>query len=111
MKIKINFDEPIINKEIVLDIQTSDLDDFYIVASDFDKTNLFFMLLVSIHYYESMNDTIRAAHLNYLAAYYLFVPLTPPGSLHLALYHINKAISLNHISKYDELHTLIKNSK
>ena len=108
MKILINFSEPIICKNKVLDISPTDLDDFYLTASDYDKNNLFFILLTSIHYYEDSGDTVEAAHLNFLAAYYLFNTLTPPGSPSLALYYINRAISLNHLAKYDEWFDLIK---
>lgn len=108
MKINISFDEPIICKEKILDIRPSDLDDFYSTASVCEKDNLFFVLLASIHHYEDSGDHIEAAHLNFLAAYYLFVALTPPGSSHLALHYINRAISLNHLAEYDEWLALIK---
>ena len=109
MKILIDFSEPIICKDNVLVISPTDLDDFYLTASDYDKNNLFFVLLTSILHYEDRNDTVEAAHLNFLAAYYLFSTLTPPGSLNLALYYINRAISLNHLAEYDEWFDLIKN--
>ena len=51
-KILIDFNEPIICKEKILDIRPTDLDDFYLAASDFDKNNLFFVLLTSILHYE-----------------------------------------------------------
>lgn len=108
MELKIDFGEPIIKKELVLSIQPTDLNDFYATASDFDKDNLFFVLLTSLHHFEESNDTQIAAHLSFLLAYYLFVPLTPPGSFYLALHYINKAISLNPISEYKEWLELIK---
>ena len=108
MKILIDFNEPIICREIILDIRPADLDDFYLAASDYDKNNLFFVLLTSILHYEDSGDTVEAAHLNFLAAYYLFSTLTPPWSLNLALHYINRAISLNHLEKYDEWFDLIK---
>lgn len=108
MKIKIDFSEPIIPQNKVLDIGIMDLDDFYITASDSDKNNLFFMLLTSIHHYEDNGNEMETAHLSFLTAYYLFVALTPPGSIYLALYFIKKAISLNHLAEYDEWLTIIE---
>ena len=95
MKLRINWAEPVIAEGDVLQIQPSDMDDFYASASDFDKSNLFFMLLTSLHHYEQKGDTHRAAHLSFLAANYLFIALTPPGSYELALHYMNKAVALN----------------
>ena len=89
-------------------IKPSDLDDFYITASDFDKSNLFFVLLTSAHFYEEKNEKEKAAHLYYLAAYYLFVSLTPPGSCMLALHYINKALELYPLPEYQEWLGLIQ---
>ena len=108
MELRIDFGKPIIKEELVLSIQTNDLDDFFVTASDFDKSNLFFMLLTSLHNFEEINDTQRAAHLSYLIAYYIFVPFTPPGSFYLALHYIKKAVSLNPISEYKEWLELIE---
>ena len=108
MKILIDFSEPIIGKEQILDIRPADLDDFYLAASDYDKNNLFFVLLNSILHYEDSGDIVGAAHLNFLAAYYLYSALTPPGSQGLALHYINKAVLLNHLAEYDEWLDLIK---
>ena len=108
MKILIDFNEPIICKDKILDIRPADLDDFYLTASGYDKNNLFFVLLNSILHYEDGGDIVEAAHLNFLAAYYLFSALTPPGSHNLALHYINRAISLNHLAEYNEWLDLIK---
>ena len=102
IKMRIKFDEPIIGKDNVLEIGSKDLDDFYVSASDTDRMNLFFILLTSLHYYEENGDAVRAAHLCFLAAYYVFTPLTPPGSECLALHYMNKAVSLNPIPEYKE---------
>ncbi len=102
IKMRIKFDEPIIGKDNVLEIDSKDLDDFYVSASDTDRMNLFFILLTSLHYYEGNGDTVRAAHLSFLVAYYAFTPLTPPGSHYLALHYMNKAISLNPLLEYNE---------
>ena len=108
MNICVDFSEPVIQKEKVLEIRPLDLDEFYMTASDFDKSNLFFILLASLYHYEDTGDSVRAAHLSFLAAYYLFITLTPPGSFNLALHYINKAISLNHLAEYDEWLILIE---
>lgn len=108
MKILIDFNEPIICKDKVLTISPADLDDYYLTTSDYDKNNLFFVLLTSILHYEDNGDIVEAAHLNFLASYYLFSALTPPGSLELALHYINRAISLNHLAEYDEWLDLIQ---
>lgn len=108
MKIKIDFGEPIIAESTVMDIVPTDLDDFYVTASVHDKTNLFFVLLTSAHFYEDKNDREKAAHLYYLMAYYLFLPLTPPGSCLLALHYINKALELNPLQEYQKWLGLIQ---
>ena len=99
---RIKFGETIIGKDKVLEIDSKDLDDFYVSASDIDRMSLFFILLTSLHYYEGNGDTVRAAHLSFLVAYYAFTPLTPPGSHYLALHYMNKAISLNPLPEYNE---------
>ena len=99
---KVNFDKPIIEKECVLETVIGDLDNFYASASDIDRVNFFFILLASLHYYEENGDAVRAAHLSFLTAYYVFTPLTPPGSECLALHYMNKAVSLNPIPEYKE---------
>ena len=102
MMIKIDFSEPVIKKDIVMEMSSEDLDDFYASASDFDKSNIFFILLASLHYYEESDDVIRAAHLSFLTAYYVFMPLTPPGSHQLALHYIKKAVSMNPLPEYEK---------
>ena len=44
----IDFSKPVICKDDVLVISPTDLDDFYMSASDYDKSNLFFVLLTSV---------------------------------------------------------------
>lgn len=99
MKLTIDFGAPIIPEKDVLQIRPNDLNDFYFEASDFDKNNIFFMLLTSLHHYEALGDKVRAAHLSFLAAYYL-IALTPPGSCLLALHYIKKATALNDMPEY-----------
>ena len=108
MKLTIDFGDPVFAREDVLQIHPIDLNDFYTGASDFDKNNLFFMLLTSLHHYEDVGDKVRAAHLSFLAANYLFIALTPPGSFQLALHYIKKAIALNDTDEYRHWLTLIE---
>jgi len=108
MKLKIDFSEPIFPKEEVLMIQPTDLNDFYAAASDLDKSNLYFVLQTSLYHYEEQGLKLLAAHVSFLAAYYLFVALTPPGSGLLALHYINRALELNPLPEYEEWLKLIK---
>lgn len=108
MQITIDWANPVITEQEVLQIQTSDLDDFYVQASDFEKSNLFFVLLASFHDYHEKGDTERAAYLCFLIAYYLFVPFTPPGSAALAMHYINEAIRLNPLDLYQTWKLLIE---
>lgn len=108
MKIEIDWGEPIIQEKAVMQIQPSDLDAFYATASDFDKSNLFFVLLTSLHHYLDKSEQEKAAHLSFLIAYYLFITLTPPGSCELAMYYINQAVSLNPLEIYKEWIPLIE---
>lgn len=108
MKLQIDFGEPIIKEENVLQIQPPDLDAFYATASDFDKSNIFFVLLTSFHHYLDKGEQENSAHLSFLMAYYLFITLTPPGSCELAMHYINQAISLNPLETYKEWIPLIE---
>lgn len=105
---KIDFGEPIIAASDVMSLMPTDLNDFYAEASDLDKSNLFFVLLASAQYYEDKKDKEKAAHLYFLTAFYLFVPLTPPGSCMLALHYIKKALVLNPLPEYQEWFGLIQ---
>lgn len=108
MALKINWKEPIIQESDVMQIQPSNLDDFYVTADNFDKTNLFFVLLTSLHHYLDKGKQENAAHLSFLIAYYLFITLTPPGSWELAVHYIKQAISLNPLEEYKEWLPLIE---
>lgn len=105
---KIDFGEPIICKEKVLEITTQALDTFYTSSNEVDQLNLFFMLLASLHYHIDQSNNAEAAHLSFLIAYYLFVPLTPPGSYPLAMHYIEKAISLHDTPYYNQWYDFIK---
>ena len=100
MKLKIDWANPLLPEDMIEELQPRDLDDFYFRVQDMDKNNLFFLLLNSLHYYEAEGDRKRAARLSFLAAYYLFITLTPVGSWNLARYYIAKAVSLDNEPEY-----------
>ncbi len=47
LKLQIDWERPIFQENIVLQIAPSDSDDFYVAASDVDNANLLFVLLTS----------------------------------------------------------------
>ena len=108
MTLEINWGEPVIKETDILSIQPSDLDDFYVTADAYDRSNIFFVLLSSYHYYLDKKKQNEAAHLSFLMAYYLFITLTPPGSYNLSLHYINEAVSLNPLPEYKEWLLLIQ---
>ncbi|BAL00433.1 hypothetical protein OBV_32340 [Oscillibacter valericigenes Sjm18-20] len=108
MMLKIDWGEPVMPENDVLHVQPSDLDALYVAASDFDKSNLFFVLLTSFHHYMDAGKREKAAHLCFLMAYYLFITLTPPGSCELAMHYIKQAIALNPLETYREWLPLIE---
>lgn len=108
MELYIDFSAPVLPAETASALQMSDLNDFYGSASDFDKSNLFFVLLTSLHHYEDAGDRPLAAQLSFLAAYYLYIALTPPGSQELALHYIRRAIALHPTPLYQEWLGLIE---
>ena len=99
MNLKIDFSDPIIQKDDVLEITTKTLDSFYTSSKELDQLNLFFILFASLHYHIDQS---------FLLAYYLFVPLTPPASCSLALHYIKKAISLHNTPTYEQWLDIIK---
>lgn len=109
MKLTIKWENPILSDIDILEIQESDLDDFYVNAPDVDKANLFFVFLATAQYYLDGGKNEEAAHLNYLIAHYLFTALTPPASDVLAKYYIKQAITLNPRPQYLEEAAFIEN--
>ena len=104
----IDFSNPILDKQTAEQLATNILDDFYVSENVYNKFNLYFVLEISIIFYEKSGDTALAAHLSFLAAYYIFYALTPPGSYELALYHMSNAIRLNDTSEYREQLEIMK---
>jgi len=96
----IDYGDPVFPAEMVLRLRPEDLDEYYAAAPDCEKANPFFALLASYHRYLEAGDRERAAHLCFLMAYYLFTPLTPPGSWELAMAYIRQAVALNPLKEY-----------
>ena len=108
MTLKIDWKNPVIAQEDVLALRPNDLDEFYADATDWDKNNLFFVLLNTLHKYEDLEDAVRAGHLCFLIANYLFVALTPPGSYDLALHYMRKAIMWDPMPEYEQWYGLME---
>ena len=106
MKLSIDWEKPFIEAGDILKMTTSALDDFYASATECNRMNLYFVLLNTLNRCGESRE--EAAHIHWLAAYYLFVPLTPPGSRELAEGHIRKAIELNSQEKYREFLLMIE---
>ena len=101
MKLNIDWADPLMQYSDPLEIKTMDLEDFYQTQGAYERSNLFFVLEASFRYYAGEGDNVRAAYLAYLAAYYLFVTLTPPGASMLALYYIKQAVQLDPKPEYE----------
>lgn len=108
MNIAIDWNEPILSEEVAFQICPSDLDNFYVSASDLDKGNLFFVLLTSFHHHLDRERRETAARLGWLMSYYLFTALTPPGSLELAAHYIAQAAALDPREEYERWRELIE---
>lgn len=100
MKIRITFERPYFEEETILALTPQDLDDFYAEANEVDRLNLFFMLEASLHRLQTKDRRKAAARCAFLIAYYLFVPLTPPASLELAGFYIDKALEWEDTPEY-----------
>jgi hypothetical protein len=95
MKIKIDFGAPFIPEKDILSVTANDIYDQYLESTVYDQFNIFFVLLTTFHMCEDKGKNVSAAHVAYLASYYLFLPLTPPGSMELALHYAKKAMALD----------------
>lgn len=107
MKLSVDFGSPRLDWDTVERVTPTDLNDFYASASEVDRLNLFFVLLNTLND-DAAHAPVREAHLCFLLAYYLFVPLTPPGSASLALHYIRRAIALDPKAEYREWLALIE---
>ena len=108
MKIKIDFGYPFFEEEIIFALEISDLDAFYQSESAVDRLNLFFVLEASLHRFQSEKKMEAAARCAFFMAYYLFVPLTPPASLELAEFYIDRALEWSELPEYRGWKNLIE---
>lgn len=88
--------------------------DHFLVTQNIDASNIYFKLLAQLYYLESKTErNLKVlSHLNYLIGYYLGLFLHPFCGEELALYYVNKAISIetdsSQIEKYYEVIAMIK---
>ena len=107
MRLVIDWNNPCLDDEQIVSITLSDLDDFYADAASIDQLNLFFVLLNTCVQAQERGDRVVEARLCCLMAYYLFVPLTPPGSQPLAQRCIDRAVELDSRPEYREWQQII----
>lgn len=100
MKIRIDFEHPYFDEKVIVKLTLNDLDCFYADENEINRLNLFFVLEESLHRFQSGNSMKAAARCAFLMAYYLFIPLTPPASLELAEFYINKALEWDETPEY-----------
>ncbi len=107
MQLRIDWENPYLTEEQTAAVAPGDLDDFYAAACPTDQLNLFFVLLNTCTRAQERGESAEEARLCFLMAYYLFVPLTPPGSWPLAQHYISRAVALDPCPQYRELQDLI----
>lgn len=107
MQVAIDWDTPCLDDEQIASITPSDLDDFYADAASIDQLNLFFVLLNTCVQAQERGERVVEARLCYLMAYYLFVPLTPPGAQPLAQRCIDRAVELVPCPEYRDWQRII----
>ena len=107
MEIKIDFGQPYFDGKTILELTLNDLNCFYADAGEVDRLNLFFILEASLHQLQNGKNMKAAARCSFLMAYYLFVPLTPPASLELAEFYIDRALEWDETPEYRQWKELI----
>ncbi len=100
MKISIDFGHPYFDEKAIFEMTLNDLNDFYGDEDEVDRLNLFFELEASLHRFQRENSLKAAARCAFLMAYYLFIVLTPPASLELADYYIDRALEWDDTPEY-----------
>ena len=111
MKLQVNWDEAFVQQQDILRIRTQDLDAFYAASDDVQRTGLFFVLLNSLHMCLAQEQRRQAAHLSFLMAYYVFVPLAPPGADALARHYMEQAMQLYPSEEYAEWIPLMRETE
>ncbi len=104
MKLEINLNKPFYDENEILDIQPTDLNEFYDPLNEENGLKMYFQLLAT---YIRVKNREKKAHAAFLITYYLFILLTPPASCELALYYIRKAIELDPLEEYIEFEKLV----
>lgn len=107
MRLVIDWNNPCLDDEQIASIALHDLDDFYANATPIDQLNLFFVLLNTCVQAQERGERVVEARLCYLMAYYLFVPLTPPGAQPLAQRCIDRAVELVPCPEYRDWQRII----
>lgn len=107
VNIKIDFEHPHFDEKTIFELTLSDLDCFYADANEVDRLNLFFILEASLHQFQDEKNMKAAARCAFLMAYYLFTPLTPPASLELAEFYIDRAVEWDGAPEYRQWKKLI----
>ena len=97
-----DYDGQTIPADRVFEITESVLDDLYVSSDESGKFNIFFHLLNEYHVLNTQGLNEEAAYISYLLSYYLFISLTPPQSMSLALFYANEAVRLHETDKYKE---------
>lgn len=104
LKTVLDYKNPILSEENVRKLSVEQLNDFYgQTQHSFKQYDVFFVLFGSFNYYLDAGKKELAAKLSYLAAYYLFIALTPISYLELALHFVDKAIELHPMPDYLQL--------
>lgn len=107
MEIKIDFGQPYFDEETIVELTQDDLNCFYAAENEVNRLNLFFVLEASLHKFQSKKNMKAAARCAFLMAYYLFVPLTPPASMELSEFYINKALEWDETPEYRQWKEII----
>lgn len=107
MRITIDFERPYFDESTISGLELRDLDNFYANENAVNRLNLFFVLEASLHRFRKGNHAKAAARCAFFMAYYLFLPLTPPASLELAEYYIDKALEWDETPEYRRLKSAI----
>ena len=107
MKISIDFGHPYFDEKTIFELTPDNLNDFYGDENAINRLNLFFVLEVSLHMLQRENSLKAAARCAFLMAYYLYITLTPPASLELAEYYIDRAVELDKTPEYSQWKKII----
>jgi hypothetical protein len=97
-----SYESPEIPKEAIMELTENDLDDLYVKCDEIEGINVFFHLQNEYIYLKEQNAQKELAYICYLISYYIFNPLTPPHSEHIAMYYAKKALYYDNDKKYND---------